>query len=94
MKQEEIEDLFLSRYHDMKYILSLSIERAVALINKATYENKRDQVYAWWLARLPMYTQETYETYDEFYEKVYPPIVLMDMRSKDDIMNELLKEGG
>ena len=74
----------------MNYILSLSIKRGSALYKKAVYENKRQKTYQWWLARLPMYTSDNYENYEEFYEVVYPPMVTMDTRSKDDIMNELM----
>lgn len=74
----------------MQYVLSLPIKRAYTLYEKAVEENKRDRAYQWWLVRLPQYTESNYETFDEFYEKLYPPKVEMDMRSKDEIMNELL----
>jgi len=74
----------------MQYILSLSIKRAHTLYKKALEENKRDRAYQWWLVRLPQYTNENYETFDEFYELLYPPKVEYDTRSKDEIMNEIL----
>ncbi|WP_220726832.1 hypothetical protein [Marinilactibacillus psychrotolerans] len=78
----------------MDYVLSLSLRRASKLLNKAIESKKREDTYQWWLARYPTYTEETYESFDEFYEKVYPPKVEMDTRSKDEIMNEILgKEG-
>lgn len=80
----------LSRYGDMDYILSLSIKRASKLYKKAVEEKKTDEAYQWWLARVPMYTEENYESFREFYEALYPPPVEMDTRSKDEIMNELL----
>lgn len=82
--------MLLSRYGDMQYILSLSVKRAAKLYNKAVEEKKRDKAYQWWLARYPTYTKETYETFDEFYELLYPPKVEYDTRSKDEIMNEIL----
>lgn len=74
----------------MNYILSLSIRRGYKLYNKALYENKRKQAYQWWLVRYPHYTEENYETFDDFYDRIYPPVVEMDTRSKDEIMYELL----
>lgn len=75
----------------MNYILSLSIRRASKLYNKAFEEDKRDEAYQWWLARVPLYTQENYETFEEFYKSLYPPRVEYDNRSKDEIMSELLE---
>lgn len=83
----------LSRYGNVEYVFSLSIKRAYKLFNKAVKENNREKVYQWWLARLPQYTQETYESFQEFYDKVYPPTIKMDMRSKDEIMNDILGKG-
>lgn len=83
----------LSRYGNMDYVFSLSIKRAYKLFNKAIKENNREKAYQWWLARLPQYTQETYESFQEFYDKLYPPIIKMDMRSKDEIMNDILGKG-
>ncbi|MDN6292824.1 MAG: hypothetical protein L0J35_07095, partial [Tetragenococcus halophilus] len=74
----------------MNYILSLPIRRASKLYKKAIEENKRKEAYQWWLARVPMYTKENYESFEEFYEKIYPPKVEYDTRSKDEIMSELL----
>lgn len=74
----------------MNYVLSLPIRRAARLYQKALEENKRDKAYQWWLTRLPAYTQDTFETFEEFYELLYPPKIQMDLRSKDEIMNELL----
>jgi len=37
-----------------------------------------------------MYTNDTYETFDEFYEKVNPSKIEIDTRSKDEIMAEIL----
>lgn len=85
-----LEDILLSRYGNMQYILSLSIRHVYKLYNKALEENKRDKTYKLWLAIVPRYTNDTYESFEEFYERLYPPSVEIDTRSKDEIMNELL----
>lgn len=78
----------------MHYVSSLSIKRAITLIKKAQHEEKIEKTYRWWLARYPLYTKDTYESFEEFYEKLYPPTVAYDLRSKDELMSELLgKEG-
>lgn len=64
------------------------------MFNKAVEEKKREKAYQRWIVREPHYTQENYQTFEEFYEMLYPPKVNIDTRSKDEIMNELLgKEG-
>jgi len=80
----------LKRYGNIDYVMGLSLKQAAKLISKAVYENNREYYYRWWLARVPMYTKETYETYDDFYDKMNPAKVEYDLRSKDDIMNDIL----
>lgn len=82
--------MLLSRYGDMHYILSLSVKRAGKLYKKAVHKKRREETYQLWLARYPGYTKDNFETFDEFYDKLYPPVVELDTRSKDEIMNELL----
>lgn len=47
-------------------------------------------MYRLWLVRYTQYTPENYETFDEFYDKAYPQKVEYDMRSKDELMQEIL----
>jgi len=82
--------VLLSRYGDMQYILSLSLRHAFKLYNKALKENRRDKAHDMWLAIMPKYTNDTYETFEEFYDRIYPPKVEMDTRSKEEIMDEIL----
>jgi len=82
--------LLLKRYGNIDYVMGLSLKRSAKLISKAVEENKRDYYYKWWLARVPMYTKENYESFEEFYDKVNPAKVEYDLRSKDDIMNDIL----
>ncbi len=70
-------------------MLKLPLKRATALINKAREETQRDKYYKLWLVRYPNYTEKNFETFDEFYEKLFPPRIEYDARSKDDIMAEI-----
>lgn len=74
----------------MDYALSLPYKHAVELFKKAQEEDTKEYFYRWWLARYPLYTEENYESFKEFYEKMNPPSVEYDKRSKDEIMNEIL----
>lgn len=69
--------------------MKLPLSKAVALINKARDEAQREKVYRLWLVRYQNYTEKNFETFEEFYEKLYPPRVEYDTRSKDDIMAEI-----
>lgn len=71
-------------------MMGLSLKRSAKLIQKANEENKKEANYQWWLARYPLYTQDSYETFEEFQEKLDPKKVVYDLRSKDEIMAELL----
>ena len=53
--------------------MKLPLSKAVALINKARDEAQREKVYRLWLVRYPNYTEKNFETFEEFYEKLYPP---------------------
>ena len=70
--------------------MHLPLARSVKLIEQAQLEKKRETYYQWWLARYPLYTEENYETFDDFYDKLNPEKVEYDNRSKDEIMEELL----
>ena len=80
----------MSRYGNITYAMGLSLKRAAKLIKKARKEEKREFYYRLWLVRVPLYTSETVETFEEFYEKMNPPVVVYDFRSKEAIMADLL----
>lgn len=77
--------------------MQMKLSESLKLLEKASDEDRREYAYRLWLARYPQYTEKTYESFDEFYEKIYPPKVIYDVRPKEELMNELLglqgKEG-
>lgn len=81
----------LHRYGgNISYVLRLPLVKSAKLIAKAIENNQREKDYNWWLARLPIYTAESFETFEEFRDKIHPKPIEYDQRSKDDIMNDLL----
>lgn len=68
----------------------MPVVRALKLIRKAREEDRRERYYRLWLVRYPSYTEKNFETFEEFYEKIFPPKVELDMRSKDELMAEIL----
>ena len=64
--------------------------RCLKLIAKAKTEETREAYYRLWLVRYPMYSPDSYETFEEFYEKCVPVKIEYDMRSKDEIMEDIL----
>lgn len=71
--------------------MKLPIKKSAALISKAREEERKEKAYRLWLVRYPNYTEKNYETFDDFYEKLYPPRVEYDQRSKDEIMAEITR---
>lgn len=83
--------MVLRRYGgNIGYVFGLPFIRAINLIAKARELERKDYFYKWWLARVPMYSKETYETFEEFYEKANPKEIKYDTRSKDELMGEIL----
>lgn len=74
----------------MDYILKLPLDKALKLIEKAQEEETKDYYYRWWLVRYPLYDKNNYESFNDFYEKYKPQKIVYDMRSKDELMNEIL----
>lgn len=72
----------------------MPLNRAWKLVEKASEEDKRETAYRLWLVRYPRYDSSNYETFDEFYEKMYPPEIAYDMRPKDELMEEILQLSG
>ena len=83
--------MLLKRYSDINYVLKLPLKRAIKLLNKAQEEETKEYYYRTWLARYPLYTEKTYESFIEYYEKCNPVKIKYDVRSTDDIMLEMTK---
>ena len=63
-------------------------------MDKAKTEEQRENAYKLWLVRYPNYTEKYYESFNDFYDKLYPQAVNYDIRSKDEIMAELTRRDG
>lgn len=67
----------------------MPLKRAIKLIEKAKEEETKEYYYRWWLVRVPLYTEKTYETFEEFYDKAKPKKIKYDARDKEEIMKEI-----
>ena len=83
--------MLLKRYGNIEYVLKLPLKRATKLIATAQKEETLEYHYRLWLARYPLYNEKTYESFEEFYDKVKPKKVVIDNRSEDEIMKEILE---
>jgi len=70
--------------------MRMPYQRAIKLIERALEKETEEFYYRLWLARYPNYTPETYETFQEFYDKARPKKIEYDMRDKDELMSEIL----
>lgn len=69
----------------------MPMKDAVKIINHAMEQEQKEYFYRFWLVRYPGYTKETFETFDEFYDKYKPQSVKYDTRSKEQIMQDIMK---
>ena len=81
----------LHRYGNIDYVLRLPYKRAIALILKATDEERKQAMYMQWVMFLPFMGKDNFVPFSEFYESTKMPQV--DKRPKDDIMRELMGGG-
>lgn len=81
----------MHRYNDFNYILHSPYKRAKKLIKKAQEKQTEETLFSVWLALLPNYDKKTYKTFGDFYDEYKPKDPAeMDMRSKDELMAEIL----
>lgn len=73
----------------MSYIRSLPLRRAVKLINKARKLEDRETMFRYYLTILPR--MEKVISFEQFVEENTPRKVIIDTRSQDEIMADILK---
>ena len=61
----------------------MPIERSIALINKAKYENERDKAWDIWVRQVAFMSKENYQSFEEYWLKINKKI---DQRPKEDII--------
>jgi hypothetical protein len=71
-------------------VLRLPLHKSAKLIAKAIKNKQRDEEYVWWLARLPIYTADNFESFEEFRDKLHPKPIAYDQRSQEDIMADIV----
>lgn len=71
--------------------MKLPVNKSLKLITKAREEETKEYYYRFWLVRYPLYDKSSYETFDEFYDKVRPKNIVYDTRTKEEIMKEILE---
>ena len=74
----------------MGYIRSLSISHLYKLIKVAREKEKDKEHFGMYCSLLPLMDKNNFKMFDEWKQIFKPVTVTYDMRSKDDIMDELL----
>jgi hypothetical protein len=92
LKRERLDDLLLHRYSNIEYVYRQPIGRAVKLVLTAIEEERKIMLYQQWLMLLTKMTDESFVSFEDFYEKAKPKQI--DMRPKEEIMNEILRGEG
>ena len=75
----------------MSYIESLNLLGATKQINKALELERKENLYKLYLAVLPKMTDKNYKSFEKFYEENTPKNVVVDTRSQDEIMAEIME---
>lgn len=88
-KIDEIEviDVLMSRYGNIQFLESMDWDTALKVIEKATEKENRKKWYLVWVQQLPWMSEDNYESFDEFYDKV--TLKNVDMRPTEVIQAEL-----
>lgn len=69
----------------------MPLHHAMKLIEMAKEEETKEYFFRVWLVRYPNYTEKTYETFNQYLENSRPENVLLDNRSKEEIMKEIIE---
>ena len=76
--------MLLKRYGTTDFLNSLHWLKAIKLINKATEEKRKENLYKIWLVNYSKMTKETYVGFDQWYNKI---TVNVDITPKKEILN-------
>ena len=71
--------------------MDLPLPRAFSLIEMAQEEETREVMFRLYLSDRPNMDKKTFMTFKEYYEKYKPKNIVVDKRSKEQILEELLK---
>ena len=69
---------------------SLSFKRGKRLALKVVEKEREEIQYRLWLTRYPLYTQENFESFNEFCEKSKPITIVKTNKSKEEIMADIV----
>lgn len=68
-----IEELLLSRYHNINYILSMDVTNGIAFIKKAFEKDLEDKMWSRYLVDYQNMTKETFMTFEEYKKELTVP---------------------
>ena len=71
--------------------MDLPLPRAFSLIELAQEEETKEVMFRLYLSDRPNMDKKTFMTFKEYYEKYKPKNIVVDKRSKEQILEELLK---
>jgi hypothetical protein len=69
--------------------MNLTLNDGMELLNVLVEEKRREEVWDMWIAVLPNYSEDTYKSFEEFYNELTTPQI--STRSKEDILADYEK---
>jgi len=68
----------------------MPLKRAIKLISKAQEEELKECAFRYYLTIYPKMKKETFISFEEYYDKFRPQQSVMDNRSKEEVMADIL----
>jgi wyosine [tRNA(Phe)-imidazoG37] synthetase (radical SAM superfamily) len=75
----------------MDYVLHLPLRRGLKLLKKAMEEDTKEYAFRIYLAVYPNMDKKNFKSFNEYWEEIKPKKVELDLRTEEDIMQEILE---
>lgn len=72
-------------------MLHLPLKRGIKFLKKAMDEETKEYSFRIYLAAYPNMTKENFKSFNEFWEEVKPENIVVDSRSEEEIMQEIIE---
>jgi wyosine [tRNA(Phe)-imidazoG37] synthetase (radical SAM superfamily) len=67
------------------------LKRATKLLKQAQEEETREYVLKFYLTDRPNMSKDNFKTFNQYFEELAPKKVMLDNRSEDEIMQEIME---
>ena len=91
----KLEEFLLRRYHNIEFIMSMEFMDFADFIVAAEERELREELWQMYVAVYPFMTEETYESFTEFYEKrTGKNLVMIPKEQMLEEARQIMRKGG